>query len=97
MAAGAPHSASARHFCHDVFALDPMEGCIWPEVCPVRTKRGPSARGPCYAAERHDAACHRHTDTHTHACTHTHAHTHMHIHKHACTRSRTKDFRRRLF
>lgn len=30
--AGMPHSARARQFCHDVFAVDPMEGCIWPEA-----------------------------------------------------------------
>ena len=32
--AGRPHDPRARQFCDDVFAVDPLEGCIWPEVRP---------------------------------------------------------------
>lgn len=35
-AAGGQHDARAMRFCHDVFALDPMEGCIWPGVSAER-------------------------------------------------------------
>ena len=31
-AAGSQHDARALRFCHDLFAIDPMEGCIWPGV-----------------------------------------------------------------
>lgn len=30
--AGRPHNPRARQFCDDVFAVDPLEGCIWPEA-----------------------------------------------------------------
>ncbi|KAK9843500.1 hypothetical protein WJX81_006184 [Elliptochloris bilobata] len=49
-AAGSQHDPHARRFCHDVFDVDPMEGCIWPggevEVCVLFA---PEREGACTA------------------------------------------------